>query len=162
MKLYVWILLTGIFLGGCAAEETFETVSDVPVLSDMAQPGNISVSLPGEDAFPVVENDQSRIYLSEAYEIMLQTLPGGDMTETVLSLSGHTPEELTVMETFLDGVTRYEFVWAAAGERGDRVGRCVILDDGKYHYCLSALWDAESSATAQISWDQVFSSFTLV
>ena len=29
-----------------------------------------------------------------------------------------------------------------AGEGGDRVGRCVLLDDGHYHYVLTVLMDA--------------------
>ena len=77
------------------------------------------------------------------------------------TVSGLSREDLTVVETFCDGVSRHEFVWAAAGERGDRTGRAVILDDGNYHYCLSVLRDAQSTGKSQISWDQVFSSFSL-
>lgn len=155
-------LLMMMLLTGCGAEETFETVSDDMVLPVMAQPGNISVELPGEAALPVVENDNGRIYLCEDYEIILQTLEGGDLDTTIQTLSGYSREELTVMETMLDGISRYEFVWAAAGEEGDRLGRGVILDDGDYHYCMSALWDADSTEKSQFSWNQVFESFSLV
>ena len=56
---------------------------------------------------------------------------------------------------------RYEFVWAAAGEDGERLGRGVILDDGSYHYCLTAMRPADPEKTSQIVWSQVFQSFGL-
>lgn len=160
VKKYVWIMLLCILLSGCGAEETFETIADDLVMPAMAQPMEMTVSLPGEAALPVVENDSGRLYICEDYEIALQTMEAGDLDATMEALSGHTRENLTVMETFLDGVSRYEFVWAAAGETGDRVGRGVILDDGHYHYCLSALWDADSDSKSHTNWDQVFSSFS--
>ena len=83
------------------------------------------------------------------------------MSGTVRSLSGYEPEDLTVMETQWDDVSRCEFVWASAGEKGDRLGRAVVLDDGNYHYCMSILRDAEGE-TGQILWDRVFSSFDLL
>ena len=158
-----WIALLGIltFLSGCAAQETLETVSDEILVPVMASPAHIRVELPGEAALPVVENDDGRIYLCEDYEILLQTMDAGDLEQTMQSLSGHGREELTVMETCLDGISRYEFVWASAGETGDRLGRGVILDDGNYHYCMTALWDADSMEKSQFSWNQVFDSFSL-
>lgn len=158
-----WMVLMGMlaFLSGCAARETAETVSDEILAPVMAAPGQIRVELPGEAALPVMENDSGRMYLCEDYEILLQTMDGGDLDATMQSLSGRGREELTVMETCLDGIGRYEFVWAAAGERGDRLGRGVILDDGSYHYCMTALWDAEAMEKSQFSWDQVFDSFSL-
>lgn len=158
-----WIALLGMltFLSGCASQETLETVSDEILVPVMASPGHIQVELPGEAALPVVENDEGRIYLCEDYEIMLQTMDAGDLEQTMQSLSGHGREELTVMETCLDGINRYEFVWASAGETGDRLGRGVILDDGNYHYCMTALWDADSMEKSQFSWNQVFDSFSL-
>jgi len=158
-----WMVLMGlvIFLSGCAAQETLETVSDEMVLPVMAMPASIQVELPGETALPVMENDNGRMYLCEDYEILLQTMDAGDLEDTLRSLSGRGREELTVMETSLDGVDRYEFVWAAAGESGDRLGRGVVLDDGSYHYCMTALWDPVAMEKSQFSWDQVFGSFSL-
>ena len=66
------------------------------------------------------------------------------------------------MQTQRDGVDRYEFVWVSAGEKGERLGRAVILDDGNYHYCMSVLRDADSTEKTQIVWRDVFASFTLV
>lgn len=160
MRKWIVLLLMILLLTGCRAEETFETVADELVQPVMAQPGTISVQLPGETALPVIENDSGRIYVCNDYEIVLQTLPSGDLEETMNALSGYGREDLTVMETFVDGVSRYEFVWASAGETGDQAGRGVILDDGNFHYCMSVLRTAENEKS-QVNWDQVFSSFTL-
>jgi len=161
MKLFVGALALAVALCGCAAEETFETVADEPVLTVMAQPRNISVELPGEAAMPVVENDSGRIYLCQDYEIVVQTVAAGDLSATMEAVSGRSRDMLTVMQTQADGVSRYEFVWAAAGEGGDRLGRGLILDDGNFHYTLSVLRNADI-AHDHTNWNQVFSSFTLV
>ena len=161
MRKCVLILLMILLLTGCRAEDTFETITDEYILPVMAQPGAIHVELPGETALPVIEKDNDRIYVCNDYEIMLQTLNGGDLEATLQAVSGRKREELTVMETFADGISRYEFVWAAAGETGDVLGRGVILDDGNYHYCLSVLRDAESEEKTQVNWNQVFSSFSV-
>lgn len=162
MKKYLWILLPVLLLCGCTTQETMETISDEMILPAMAQPRDISVALPGETALPVVENDAGRIYLCDEYEIVLQTMDGGDLTRTMQTLSGIDRDQLTVMETESEDVTRYEFVWTSAGERGEQLGRGVVLDDGSYHYCLSVLRSAEKADKSQINWNQVFQSFKLV
>jgi len=155
-------ILLCLLLSGCGTEQTGETISDELLIPVMAQPGSISVELPGETALPVVENDSGRVYVCNDYEIVLQTLAGGDMEETFKTVTGLIRDDLTVMETFLDGISRYEFVWAAVGESGDRIGRGVILDDGNYHYCMSILRDTEGTEKSQVNWDQVVSSFRIV
>ena len=161
MRKLALILLMTLLLSGCAAEETFETVADELVLPVMAQPRQISVSLPDNAIAPVLEGGSEQVYLSEDYEIIIETLSSGDLNATVQSLSGYEKSELTVMETSQNDVTRYDFVWASAGEKGDRLGRAVVLDDGSYHYCMSVLRDAESTEKSQIVWSEVFGSFTL-
>ncbi len=115
-----------------------------------------------EGVAEVVETDAGQLYVTDDYEIALETLDGGDLNGTLQALSGRTAEELTVLETRTeDGMKRYEFVWACAGEEGDRLGRAVILDDGNYHYCLSVLRPADPERTSQVVWSQVFQSFSL-
>ena len=160
MKKWILLLLM-ILLTGCGAEETFETVADELVLPVMAQPRFVCVDLPGETALPVIENDHGRIYVCNDYEIVLQTVESGDLEQTIQTVSGLSRDDITVMETTADGVARYEFVWAAAGEAGDWTGRGAILDDGNYHYCLSVLTDTNSSEKSHVSWEDVFSSFCL-
>lgn len=162
MRKLALILLMTLLLSGCAAEETFETIADELVLPVMAQPRQISVNLPDNAVAPVLEGGSEQVYLSEDYEIIIETLSSGDLNATVQSLSGYEKSELTVMETRQNDVARYEFVWVSAGEKGDRLGRAVILDDGSYHYCMSVLRDAESTEKSQIVWSEVFGSFSLV
>ena len=161
MRKWLLLLMMAALLTGCAAEDTVETVADEILVPVMAQPRFICVDLPGETALPVVENQNGRVYVCNDYEIVLQTMEGGDLTKTMQVMSGLTPEDLTVMETFADGLSRYDFVWAAAGENGDQVGRGAVLDDGNYHYCLSVLSNAEGDEKSHINWEDVFSSFCL-
>lgn len=161
MKKSIWLILFALILCGCAAEDTLETIADEWLQPVMVQPRSILVDLPGEAALPAMESDAGRIYLCRDYEICLQTLEGGDLRATMQTLSGFVPENLTVMETAEDDLVRYEFVWSSAGEKGDRIGRAAILDDGSYHYCLSLLRDEAATEDSQISWDQIFSSFRL-
>jgi len=146
-------------MGGCGSEQTMETIADEWAQPVMANPRTISVELPEDAIAPVMESDTQQMYLCEDYEIMLETRSSGDLSATVKQISGCNQDRLTIMQTSLDGVERYEFVWASAGEKGDRLGRAVILDDGQYHYCLSTLRDADMES--QIVWNDVFQSFRL-
>lgn len=157
-----WLLLTlPLLFSGCASEEVFETVADDLVESVMAQPREITVDLPDNAVAPVLGSGGEQVYLSEEYEIVIETLSSGDVDGTIRDLSGYDGADLTVMQTRWGELTRYEFVWACAGEQGDRLGRGVILDDGSYHYCLSVLRDAQAVASSQIVWSDVFQSFSV-
>lgn len=151
-----------LMLTGCRREETFETVDDeVVVVAAMAQPAEISVRLPDNAVAPVLESEMRQMYMSENYEILIETVESGDLNTTIQTISGYEKDQLTVMQTQTDAATRYEFVWACAGEKGHRLGRAVVLDDGNYHYCLSVLRD-DTREKSQIVWSDVFASFTLV
>lgn len=127
----------------------------------MAQPRQIQVDLPEGALAPVLDSDSEQVYLSDDYEIIVETLSAGDVNATVEHLSGYSRDNLTLMQTQQGDVDRYEFVWASTGEDGERLGRAVILDDGNYHYCMSVLRDANPEGKSQIVWDNVFSSFRL-
>lgn len=161
MKTIAPALLALLLLAGCAAEQTFETVADVWAQPELPEPGSICVALPGETALPVIESDGGRIYLCDDYEVYLQTVEGGDLSGTIQTMCGYSPEELTVLTTQQGGMDRYEFVWASAGETGDWLGRGVVIDDGTYHYTMAVLRDAASIETSQVVWDGVFSSFRI-
>ena len=162
MKKIAMVLLLPLLLSGCGARETLETVADdIPLQPVLAQPAEISVRLPDNAVSPVLESDSEQVYLCEDYEISIETRSSGDLAGTITALTGFDPEQLTVMHTETDGVDRYEFVWASAGEKGDRLGRAVVLDDGSYHYCMSVLRDAENPKKSQVVWSDVFSSFSL-
>lgn len=162
MKKVLCVLIFSLVLCGCGAQETYETIADIQVVPAMATPREISVRLPEDAVAPVLDGEGEQVYLCDDYEILVEILPSGDLRETIKVLSGYDREDLTVMETFLNGVSRYDFVWACAGEEEDRIGRAVILEDGDYHYCLTVLRDASTTEGSQIVWEDVFSSFALV
>ena len=160
MKKCGWILLLVFLLCGCAAEETFETISDDVAAPVMAQPREISVRLPDNAVAPVLESESRQIYMSEDYEITIETLSSGDLDATIQTLSGYGKEALTVIQTQSGEVDRYDFVWVSTGEQGDRLGRAVVLDDGEYHYCMAVLRDSQEAS--QIVWSDVFQSFAVI
>lgn len=147
-------------LTGCTAEETFETVADDQIAPVMAEPKSVSVALPEDLSAPVLESDTQLLYMGENYELILEKVASGDLNRTVQKICGYDRDDLTVMKTKQGAADRYEFVWAAAGETGNRLGRAVILDDGAYHYCLSVLCDGDGEEKGAV-WNAVFSSFAL-
>ena len=159
MKYWIGICLLSVLLSGCRAEETWETVDDAWVVPAMAQPRAVSVQLPEDTVLPVLEQEGSRLYMGQNYEIMLETLSAGDLNATIQTLSGYEKDQLTVLQTRQEDADRYEFVWTTAGEQGERLGRAVILDDGDYHYCMSVLRDPGDTP---IVWRDVFGSFSLI
>ena len=88
MKRWMALLALALALGGCGSSEVMETVGDEYVVAAMAAPRQIQVQLPGEAALPAMENDSARLYLCRDYEIALQTLTGGDLDETLRSVTG--------------------------------------------------------------------------
>lgn len=161
MKRLLGMLLLMGMLSGCASQPVLETVTDDLCESTMAQPKQILVDVPGEAVLPAMDSSVGRMYLCEDYEVYIQTLSAGDIQGTIRTVSGYPAEELTVMETEKDGIRRYEFVWACAGEEGDRLGRGVVLDDGSYHYTMSVLRDEKTTKESQITWSGLFDSFRL-
>ena len=159
MKRWLCCLLPVLMLCGCGAEETLETVADEWMVPAMAQPREVTLRLPEDLTMPVLEEADRKMYLGEDYEILVETMASGDLDATLRSLTGYTADRLTVIRTQQNDADRYDFVWTAAGEQGERLGRGAILDDGNYHYCLSVLRDADEKI---VVWQDVIESFSLV
>ena len=160
----LWIVgILALFLTGCSAQETFETVGDVLVVQTSSHMQQVLLSLPDDVITPVLESQEAgKLYLCEDYMVTVHTMPAGDMQSTIKTLTGYTPDALTVMETVKDGVKRYECVWTAAGEGEDQVGRAVILDDGSYHYAVTVMADASAAGELTDTWQEIFGTFRLV
>lgn len=161
MKKLLVLFLAALLLGGCGTVETMETIADEWEIPVAAKPKEIQLNLPGEALACAMESNTGRMYFGDSYEISVQTLSSGDLNATLEDITGFSREDLTVMETKEGDLKRYEFVWASAGEAGERLGRGIILDDGDYHYCLSVLQDADVT-DCQIIWSEVFRTFDLV
>ena len=160
----IWIIVILVLvLTGCGATETFETLSDDIVKPVMGVEKQIVLTLPKSAAAPVVNTaDGSRLFLCDGYDLTVQTLAGGDVSRTVKRLCGYDMEKVTVLESSKGGQKRYEWVWTAAGEGGDQIGRAVVVSDGDYHYCICAMADAVTAGVLDQEWSSVFASVKLV
>lgn len=145
---------------GCAAP-TFETMNDVYAPQQEIVPQKSVFQIPNDAAAQVMENENGRLYFCNGYEIMVETLSAGDLNRTVQTLTGYAKDALTIVETSVSQLNRYECVWTAAGEAGDQVGRAVILDDGNYHYCISVMSAAQEAGSLQDTWEELLRSFRL-
>ena len=161
MKKLCALMLFAIMLAGCSSVETFETLGNVldeqetPVMQQMV------FSLPEDASVQTMESECGSIYFCDGYDVTVQTMAAGDLDRTLRELTGFGKDDLTLMKTGLTAAVRYEFVWTAAGEGGDQVGRAVILDDGNYHYCISVMADANAAPKLQDEWKALLDSFIL-
>lgn len=160
MKKWIWIIVLCLLLPGCAAP-TFETLGDVlhePVLAPTAK--QITMALPKEAAAEALGSTET-LYECENYSLWTLTLPSGDLTATVQTISGFRPEMLTVIESCKGEWKRYDWTWSAAGEDGDLVLRAAVIDDGDYHYCVCTMAQDEYMAQLQQAWNALFASFSI-
>jgi len=157
----VMLMLVAVLLAGCGKTEVYETVHDEMAQSVSAQPREIVFDLAQEPVMPAMESDSGTLYLCGDFDVVVHTCQSGDLNSTVREVSGFLPEELTVLQTEKGEVARYEFVWTSATDLGQQIGRATILDDGNYHYILSATVDAELIEEYQEIWNGIFESFQL-
>lgn len=155
------IMLLAVLLTGCAKTEVYETVNDDMAQAVSAQPREILFDLAQEPVMPAMESDSGTLYLCGDFDVVVHTCHSGDLNHTVREVSGFLPEELTVIQTGKGAVDRYEFVWTSATDLGQQIGRATVLDDGNYHYILSATVDAELIEEYQEIWNGIFESFQL-
>lgn len=162
MKRVLLVLCLVVILSGCGATETFETISDDLLQPVMGQMRQVVISLPKSATVSVMnETDDGKLYLCDGYVLTVQTLDGGDLNRTAQTLSGFTMDQLGMVETAISDGKRYDWVWTAAGEGGDHIGRAAVLDDGDYHYCVTVMADAKSAGHLEDQWNGIFSSLDL-
>lgn len=135
----LWVLLPMLFaLMGCGQETVWETVGDTVLMTGAPVKQEISVTLPEDTVLPVMETDGGQLYMCRDFDVMVQTLDGGDLNRTIMEVSGKALSDLTVMETAQQDLRSYSFLWTAGTDTGETVNRCRILDDGNYHYAVTA------------------------
>ena len=161
MKKLIIIVLSALLLAGCAATPTFETVKDDYLPAAEILQRSVSLKLPKEAAAQVISGDSGVLYLCDGYEVVRQVMPAGDISATLLELTGYQKDRLSIIETQQADYIRYSCVWTAAGETGDVVARAMILDDGQYHYCLTVMASAENVGQYQAQWQEIFASYSL-
>lgn len=161
-KSLVIFLMIMILLAGCGKQPTAETVNDTYIESPAAEMQQVIVILPEEVCVPVMQTDGATLYMCQDYTLSRQTFASGDLQKTFREVTGFDQADLKIMETTWENAKRYDFVWSAAGETGEQVCRGCILDDGNYHYVLTAAADARDAGRLQSLWREVFNSFRLV
>ena len=164
MRRLMAIMLLSAMLCGCRAQESYETMMDTPQQPEQAERMVIMLNLPEEAAKQTMNTEENgSVYFCDDYVLTVQTREGGDLQKTVRETTGFLPEQLPLIETAQGNIKRYVCVWTAAGETGNQVGRMAILDDGTYHYVLTAMADeASAGKLSEEVWDSVFGSFRVV
>ena len=161
MKKLIVLCLLAALLTGCKAQETFETVEDLPVVETTAVAKQFFVALPEDAATPTFQSETEEIFVSEDYTISQQILESGDLERTFQTLTGKNREDLEVIQTAQETHDRYDFVWTSAGEEGLQLGRACILDDGNYHYTLTTMTREESFDEVRETIQDIFDSCKL-
>ena len=155
------VIFSVLCLAGCS-KPSYETVADVPVAEVSAPCRQIMVNIPEESAVLAGTDDTSgRIYDCGEFTMSVQTLPSGDLDETIFALTGYHREELQLIESVKNTEKRYDCVFTSAGEDGLNVGRVCILDDGNYHYAVSVLAPETSAGDCAGQWQDIYTSFQI-
>ena len=156
-------MLSVCLLAGCGRKMNLETVADV-VSTQIPEPmGQVSVTFPNDAVIDVMESeDGATLYQCDGYSVTIQTLASGDMNRSLQTVSGYEKEELNLIATKQEGLDRYDWVFTAAGESGDQVFRCALLDDGNFHYVVTAMAPAETAGQLRETWNELFSTVCLV
>lgn len=160
MRKWLICLCTVLLLTGCAAAETFETVGDELLQPVMAEVGQISLSVPeGAYVQTMITGGDDKLYFCDGYTVAVQILDRGNLDRTCAELCGFQKESLNILETSAEGQKRYDWIWTAVGEGGDTLGRASVIDDGKYHYCVSLQADAAMAGELESQWSKLLGSF---
>ena len=139
--------------------ETVSDVQDAPVISAVQR---IQLQLPEELSAPVLQNEEAgTLYICDDYSVTVQTMEAGDLDRTIRNATGMQKDDLQIMQTRQADTKRYQWTWTVAGEQGMQVGRACVLDDGAYHYVLTALVDEAKAGDVQLQWKEIFNSFSL-
>lgn len=154
MKTLVCLLVLTMMLCGCVnmTEPVYETIQDEIEEPVAAEAKSIAVWLPDDAAAQTMaEGEAGECYTWGECELRVQTLTGGDIRATLQKLTGLSPDKLTVMEYQRDGLQLYQTVWSATGEEGITLGRCMVADDGNYHYCISLISPEEADVMEEFA-----------
>lgn len=160
-----WIIpVLVLLLTGCGKPESFETIMDQTVLPGKKEKMVIMIDVPDDASLEAMESDENcSVYVCDDYSLTTYTVEGGDLKKTILEATGFLPEQLDIIRTREKDMQKYICVWTAVGESAEQVGRCAVIDDGDYHYVLTAMADAEKAGIlAQNEWLSVFRSFRLI
>ena len=160
-RIVLTVCILAIFLGGCSGTETFEVISDGINEPNTPMPAQIKLEISEDVAVKVMHGEGWELYEGDRCQIIVQTYPSGNLDETLKQITGYGKECLTVMELREKNMEKYVFAWSVVSGEGELVGRCTVLDDGWYHYCLTVLTDAECFGELRDTVDAMFATYSL-
>ena len=156
------LLIMSILLCGCSRQQVVETVTDELLLTTVTPQKELTLKLPASASKTVMAaDDGAQLYFCDGYVLTLQTAPSGDLDRTTRTLCGYGADGLTVLQTKVGGLKRYDWTWTSAGEGSVQVGRAAVLDDGNYHYCVTVMADEGFCGGLDGQWDALFTSLGL-
>ncbi len=158
-RLFVGLMILPM-LCGCA-QPAMETVEDAYIQPVSAIACQVLVELPEDASRQTMEGEDGALYFCDGYTLCVQTLPGGDIEKTLLDCTGYALEEMAAMKTKQGAAQRYDAVFTTGGEQGVDVGRICILDDGNYHYVLTAFVPEAQAGKHRQTLQNVFASFRI-
>lgn len=157
----LWILaLFALLLSGCS-EPIVETVSDVYETAAPASCKQMILQLPSDAVVQTAEGEVgSGLYTGQDYWIATEIFPSGDLTATIRKSTGYDPSQLQIFRTEQPDGVHYDCVFTSSSEDGDLVGRVCLIDDGVYHYVLTAMVsEAEAAGLQTGELSSLFDSF---
>ena len=159
----LWILLPLVLcLCGCGNQKTYETMND-RYTQPQLQSCTLTLELPQEATQTAMEaEDGSRFYQCDGYTVLVQTLPGGDLDKSLLTVTGLPRERLTLMKTGQGDLKCYRCAWSVMGEQEEMICRAVLLDDGKAHYAVTVMAPYRGAGALSATWDTLLGSARLV
>lgn len=161
MKIFLCMVLA-MLLTGCAQPKDFETMSDAYMEPELPLAQRVDFQLPEDAAKAVLEAaGTGTLYLCDGYSVAVQTLPAGNLDATVREVTGYGRDKVQLWQQKEGEYSRYNCVWASAGEGGDQMCKATILDDGNYHYVLSVMAAAEDAGDLAETWQQLMDSFSI-
>ena len=159
----IWVIpLLVAMLAGCGKQPALETVTDMPYTPVVSAVQRILVQIPPELSTPALQSEQAgKLYLCDDYSVTIQTVEAGDLEKTIHNATGMQKKDLQILQTQQGDIKRYQWVWTANSETGIQVGRGCVLDDGTYHYVLTAMTNERSYEKIKSAWKEIFASFRL-
>ncbi len=161
MKKMLCVLAVMLGLCGCSGPE-YETMADEYTPLPAQEKANVVIALAQEVETAAFGGDDSRsLTFCDGYTVCQETFDAGDLNKTLQTVTGYSRDQLTLLKQMQSGAVRYDFVFTCAGEGGSQICRGSILDDGNYHYVLTAMASEALSGALQGSWESLFSSYRI-
>lgn len=147
MKKWIIIVLCFIVLTGCSSNADYETIGNVcdePM--SVYIPAQIELVMPEEsDMKETATVNGTKYYRFGDCQVWVDVLQTGNLSATIEEITGQNPEKMTVIAREMNGYSCYETTWSAMAEEGMHIGRLLVADNGKHHYCIALMMPEESS-----------------